>query len=53
MLTHLLTGLAVWTMASVGLGLVVGRVMHGYAVAEPPARPPLLDAEPASYPRAA
>ena len=32
MMMHLLTGVALWMVASVGLGLLFGRAMHGYGV---------------------
>jgi hypothetical protein len=43
MMLNLLAGLGVWTVVSVGLGLVFGLVTHGYAVDELPARAPLAD----------
>ena len=45
MMMHLLTGLAVWMAASVALGLMFGRAMHGYAVSLVPARAPLRETE--------
>ena len=43
MMLNLLAGLGVWTVASVGLGLLVGLATHGYAVDALPARVPLAD----------
>ena len=43
MMMNVLSGLALWTVASVGLGLMFGLAMHGYAVGEMPARAPLAD----------
>lgn len=53
MIMNVLAGLTVWTVASVGLGLILGRVMHGYPVGEMPDPPPLAHAESASYRHAA
>ena len=36
MLMHILTGLTVWMVAAVALGLLIGRAMHGYAVVPMP-----------------
>jgi hypothetical protein len=43
MMMNVLAGLGVWTVVAVGLGLVFGLAMHGYAVTELPARAPLTD----------
>jgi hypothetical protein len=45
MVMHLLTGLAVWMVAAVALGLLIGRAMHGYAVAYRFALVPLAEAD--------
>jgi hypothetical protein len=37
MLMKLLTGLAVWMLAALGLGVIVGRAIRGYAASELPA----------------
>lgn len=42
MMMNVLAGLAVWMVVSVGLGLLFGLAMHGYAVDES-ARTPLAD----------
>ena len=43
MMMNLLAGLGVWTVASVGLGLLVGLATRGYAVGELPVSTPLAD----------
>ena len=56
MMMNVLAGLAVWMVASVGLGLAIGVATHGYAVAELPARPPLTPmtgTDSPSFPQAA
>lgn len=54
MMMNVLAGLAVWMIASLGLGLLIGLAMHGYSVNELPVRPPLADTGTTpSYPRAA
>ena len=45
MVMHLLTGLAVWMVAAVALGLLLGRAMHGYTIVYRPAPTPVVDAE--------
>jgi len=45
MVMNLLTGLAVWMVAAVALGLLIGRAMHGYTVTYRPAPAPLVDAD--------
>jgi hypothetical protein len=45
MVMHLMTGLAVWMVAAIALGLLLGRAMHGYAVTYQPAPVPIEDAE--------
>jgi hypothetical protein len=37
MLMKLLAGLAVWMFAALGLGVIVGRAIRGYAASELPA----------------
>jgi hypothetical protein len=44
MMMNVLAGLAVWSVVSVVLGLMIGLAMHGYAVQQVPARVPLADA---------
>ena len=43
MMMNLLAGLGVWTVVSVGLGVLFGLATHGYSVQELPARAPLAD----------
>ena len=45
MMMNFLTGLAIWMAVSVALGLVFGRVMHGYAVNQLPVPVPLAEPE--------
>jgi uncharacterized membrane protein YecN with MAPEG domain len=45
MMMHLVTGLAVWMVAAVALGLLLGRAMHGYSVTYQPVPVPVADAE--------
>ena len=55
-MTHLLTlltGLGIWMAAAVGLGLMLGHAMHGYAVADPAAPAPLKDADNPGFRQAA
>jgi hypothetical protein len=53
MMMNVLTGLAVWMVASVGLGLLIGLATRGYAVAELPARPSLAGSNTPSFTQAA
>ena len=45
MMMQFLTGVALWTVASVVLGLVLGRAMRGYGVTPQPVPVPLVEAE--------
>jgi hypothetical protein len=45
MMMHLLTGVSLWTFASVALGLLLGQAMHGYGVKRQPVPVPLAEAE--------
>jgi hypothetical protein len=45
MMMQILTGVALWTVASVALGLVFGRVMRGYGVTPRPVPVPLVETE--------
>jgi uncharacterized membrane protein YecN with MAPEG domain len=45
MVMHLVTGLAVWMVAAVGLGLLLGRAMHGYTITYQPVPVPVADIE--------
>ena len=45
MVMHLVTGLTVWMVAAVALGLLLGRAMHGYSVTYRPVPVPVADAE--------
>jgi uncharacterized membrane protein YecN with MAPEG domain len=45
MMTYLLTGVALWMVASVALGLFFGRAMQGYGVKRQPVRVPLADGQ--------
>ena len=53
MIMNVLSGLAVWMVASLGLGLLIGLAMHGYGVTELPERRPLAGADSPSFPQAA
>jgi len=52
-LLTLLTGLGIWMVLAVGLGLLLGCAMRGYAVAEVPPPAPLADAPEPTYRQAA
>jgi hypothetical protein len=45
MVMHLVTGLTVWMVAAVALGLLLGQAMHGYSVTYRPVPVPVADAE--------
>jgi uncharacterized membrane protein YecN with MAPEG domain len=45
MMMNLLTGVALWMVAAVALGLLFGGAMHGYGVARQPVPVPLAEAE--------
>lgn len=54
MMMNVLAGVAAWMVAAIGLGLMFGRAMHGYAVNGQPERARLTDTDSTpSYTRAA
>ena len=50
MMMNLFAGLGVWTVASVGLGLLVGRAIRGYSI-EPALSPVTDNGTPSPYRR--